>query len=207
MERKAHWDQIHAAKPQTELSWYRPHVERSLELVDLAGMPRSAEIIDVGGGVSTLVDDLLARGYEHLTVLDVSYVALGQARGRLGKSADKVSWISGDITTLELPVAHYDLWHDRALFHFLTEKSDRDRYVNSLLAALKPGGRVILAAFAPDGPRRCSGLDVVRYSAKELWCHLGNDFQLLRSIDELHMTPSGSPQKFVYALFKKRSGT
>ncbi len=175
----------------------------SLQFIERTGVGKSASIIDVGGGASTLVDDLLARGFERLTVLDVSSKAIDLARARLGSNADKINWIEADITKVSLPQNHYDLWHDRAVFHFLTSAEDRQKYVELVRDSLKPGSHIIMATFAPDGPSRCSGLDVVRYSPDSLLEEFGSDFELIESAGEEHLTPSGVKQMFIYCYLRK----
>jgi SAM-dependent methyltransferase len=155
-------------------------------------------VIDVGGGASTLVDDLLDAGYRDLTVLDLSAAALRAARGRLGERADLVDWIEGDVTEVELPEARFDVWHDRAVFHFLTEEDQRARYVEAARRSVRPGGHVIVAAFGPGGPARCSGLPVVRYSPDRLHDEFGSPFALVEHASETHRTPWGSAQEFIY---------
>ena len=180
------------------MSWYRPHLEQSLRFIDAAGLGRDAAIIDVGGGASTLVDDLLERGHSNVTVLDVSARAIDAAKARLGKRAAGVHWLVADITTVDLAPASYDFWHDRAVFHFLRDADDRRRYVAAVTRSVKPGGHVLVATFGPEGPTKCSGLDVVRYGADELHAELGADFQRVNSATEVHTTPSGAEQQFVY---------
>ncbi len=166
-------------------------------------MGRDAGIIDVGGGASTLVDDLVANGYTDLTVLDLSAAALNAARKRLGAQESKVRWIEADITRVELPANRYDIWHDRAVFHFLTDAADRAAYVQTVLRSVKPGGHVIVATFGEDGPLQCSGLPVMRYSADELHDQFGAAFQLLDHRREEHHTPSGAVQQFVYCYCRR----
>ena len=180
------------------MSWYRPHLERSLSLIESAAPLRNAAIIDVGGGESTLVDDLLARGYTNLTILDVSLTALAVTKDRLGKSAGSVQWICADVTQAPLPTHFYDVWHDRAVFHFLTTETQRKAYVETVENAVKPGGHIILSTFGPEGPTKCSGLTVVRYDADELHSEFGNRFRLIESFKELHQTPFGTIQPFLY---------
>lgn len=198
MPLKQHWETVYSTKPSTNVSWYAPHLVNSLALIERAAPDHGARIIDVGGGASTLVDDLLERGYRALTVLDLSEEALQVAQKRLGARAAEVSWLAADVTTAELPAAHYDVWHDRAVFHFLTDPGDRQRYVERVLRAVKPGGHVIVATFGPQGPERCSGLEVVRYDAEGLHHEFGAPFQKIDSLRELHATPWGSEQEFVY---------
>ena len=203
MDSKAHWEKVYRTKQPTEVSWYRPHLDVSLQLIEEAVPDRDARIIDVGGGESTLVDDLLSRGYHNLSVLDVSAIALAVARERLGDKANQINWICGDVTTFAFPRHEYDLWHDRAVFHFLTEQSGRAAYVRQVAHAVKPGGHVIVAAFGPDGPNKCSGLDVVRYDPDELHDEFGPRFQLVKHLTELHQTPAGAVQQFTYCYCKR----
>lgn len=198
MTNEAHWESVYQTKAVDEVSWYRPHLEVSLRLIeDAAPDPRSA-VIDVGGGEATLVDDLVTRGYKDVTVLDISPAAIDVAKARLGASAATVHWITSDIRTVELDEARYDVWHDRAVFHFLTNAEDRAAYVRQVARAVKRGGHVIVATFGPAGPEKCSGLDVVRYDAENLHGEFGPKFRLLESVTELHETPWGTPQQFLY---------
>lgn len=201
MNTREHWEHVYATKAADVVSWYAPHLEVSLEMIARIGLPSGAAMIDVGGGQSTLVDDLLACGYRHLSVLDISQAAIDANRKRLGRLAEGVDWIVADITKAELPTAHYDLWHDRAVFHFLTAPQDRSTYVRLLTQSLKPGGHVILATFGPQGPMRCSGLDTARYDAAALHCELGGRFRLMSSALHEHRTPSGAAQQFLYCDF------
>ncbi len=204
MDAKAYWARIYETLGPTELSWYQPHPRLSVELIQKTGTSKTAPIIDVGGGTSTLVDELLADGYQHLTVLDLAGTALGLARQRLGAHATAVTWIEADIITVELPRDGYDVWHDRAVFHFLTQPEERRRYVETMRHAVRRHGHVIVATFALEGPTRCSGLDVVRYSPAMLAGEFGSDFQLVSSTYELHRTPLGVDQAFLYCRFQKR---
>jgi 2-polyprenyl-3-methyl-5-hydroxy-6-metoxy-1,4-benzoquinol methylase len=203
MGTKEHWEQVYQTKQPTAVSWYQEHAELSLKLIQATGVAQSAAIIDVGGGASTLVDDLLESGYSNLAVLDLSGAALSEAKTRLGERALTVEWIEANITAAELPLHGYDLWHDRAVFHFLTGKSEREAYVRAVLHAVKPGGHVIVATFAEDGPTRCSGLPVMRYSASELHAEFGPAFALLHQEKEAHPTPTGLLQQFVYCYCRK----
>lgn len=205
MDRREHWEHVYSTKRVTQVSWYTPHLERSIAMIR-AVADTSASIIDVGGGASTLVDDLLALGYAKLTVLDVSNTALSVARERLGARAGMVQWIAGDVTTVDLPNKAYDVWHDRTVFHFLTEPADRSAYVRVATGSLKLGGHAILATFSLEGPMRCSGLDVVRYSAENLGQELGPAFALKEEVHESHCTPSGAKQKLIYCLFERIEG-
>lgn len=202
MDLKAHWEAVHGTKAQDAVSWYRPHLEASLALIERTGVGLSAPIIDVGGGQSTLIDDLIAQGYRDLTVLDISAKALEAAKKRLGENAARIGWIAADVTQVELPEHAYDIWHDRAVFHFLTSETQRSAYVRQTIRSLKPGGHLILATFAVNGPTRCSGLEVVRYTAESLTRELGEHFRLIESVDELHHTPNSMAQPFIYARFQ-----
>ncbi|HEX7604593.1 MAG TPA: class I SAM-dependent methyltransferase [Polyangiaceae bacterium] len=202
--RQQHWNDVYARKREDEVSWFEPTAALSLELIERCTPPRDARIIDVGGGASHLVDGLLARGFEDLTVLDLSSEALAKARARLGERAARVHWITADVTTFE-PSVRYALWHDRAVFHFLTAPSDRSAYVNALERALEPGGHAIVGTFAPDGPERCSGLDVVRYDGPGLAAALGPSFALIEAIRHEHVTPAGKVQPFTFARFVRAS--
>lgn len=203
MTTKNHWEQVYTGKPADAVSWFQPHACQSLRLIQGAGLPRTAAIIDVGGGASTLVDDLLADGCSQLSVLDLSAAALAAVQQRLGAAANRVRWIEGDITRVALPRHAYDLWHDRAVFHFLTTPAQRHAYVAAVLHAVKPGGHVIVATFAEDGPTECSGLPVMRYDADALHAEFGAPFTLLAHEREEHHTPSGSTQKFIYCYCRK----
>lgn len=200
---KTHWEKIYQTKPATQVSWFQEHAERSLQFIRNTSVAKDGHIMDVGGGASTLVDDLLREGYVNLTVLDISAVALQAAQQRLGAAASKVHWLEGDITQVELPVASVDVWHDRAVFHFLTDPCDRQRYVQAVLRAVKPGGHVIVATFAENGPLHCSGLDVVRYRPDTLHDEFGAAFDLVNSADETHHTPSGADQHFIYCYCRR----
>lgn len=200
MQTKEHWEQVYSTKAATGVSWFQEHARLSLDLISQTGATKDAGIIDVGGGASTLVDDLLDDGYSNITVLDLSAAALEASRTRLGDRATKVKWIAGDITQVELPRAAYDVWHDRAVFHFLTAHEDREAYVRTVLHAVKPGGHVIVATFAEDGPEKCSGLPVMRYSAEGLHAEFGAPFTLQQQRREEHHTPFGTVQKFIYCM-------
>lgn len=198
--RHQHWEDVHADVDDSRLSWYQQIPALSLEFIENTGIGRDARIIDIGGGTSRLVDVLLHRGYEDITVLDIADNALELARQRLGEAASKVEWIHADITRWA-PGAAYDVWHDRAVFHFLTEAVDREAYKQHLRQALKPGGHVIIATFAPDGPVRCSGLPVRRYSPEALAAELGSEFALVESEREDHHTPGDAVQRFQFSRF------
>lgn len=202
MSSKDHWEHVYSSKATDAVSWYQPRAEVSLRLIEAAGLRRGAAIIDVGGGASTLVDDLLAQARYDITVLDLSAAALEAARSRLGASAASVTWRVADVTQAALPDHAYDLWHDRAVFHFLTSPEDRQAYVATVRRALKAGGHLVIATFAEDGPRQCSSLPVMRYSVAELQEQLGQGFSLLSGEREQHATPFGSTQAFTYCHFR-----
>lgn len=198
MSEHEHWEKVYATKSADKVSWFQEHATRSLEIIRSIHPAPEARIIDVGGGASTLVDDLIADSFENISVLDLSTSALEVARTRLGAKGDAVEWISGDIRHVELPHQAYDIWHDRAVFHFLTDTADRRAYVQQVMRAVKPGGHVIVATFAPDGPEQCSGLPVARYSHDQLHGEFGPAFELLEHASEEHKTPWGTLQHFVY---------
>ena len=200
-ERKDHWEHIHATKGDA-VSWYQPVPTLSLELIRACGLPPGAAALDVGAGASVLVDELLALGLAP-TLLDLADSAFDRVRARLGGAAPKVTFLVGDITELLLPEGAYDLWHDRAVFHFLTEPAQRAAYLRALRRALRPGGFVVLAGFAPDGPEKCSGLPVCRYDASGFASQLGAEFELLDSPREVHPTPFSTSQAFQYARFRR----
>jgi SAM-dependent methyltransferase len=202
MGAKEHWDRLYATRAGKALSWYEEHARESVRLIHATGVPKDAAIIDVGGGVSTLVDDLLGEGYTNLTVLDLSRAALEAGRARVG-ATPKVTWMEADITSASLPEAAFDVWHDRAVFHFLVDPQQRRAYVRAVLRAVKPGGHVIVATFAEDGPSQCSGLPVVRYGARELHDEFGAPFELLEHHRQLHVTPAGIGQQFIYCYCRR----
>ena len=207
VDKTLHWERVYQTKQPTEVSWYRPHLEVSLQLIEEAAPNRDSQIIDVGCGESTLVDDLLTRGYRNLSVLDVSSTALDVAKERLGDNAGTVNWLCGDVTTIAFTRHQYDVWHDRAVFHFLTDPRDRAGYVRQVARAVKPGGHVIVATFGPEGPTKCSGLDVVRYGPDALHDEFGASFRLLKHLTEIHQTPAGATQQFTYCYCKTSGGT
>ena len=201
-----HWNKIYGTKAPTEVSWFTPRLERSLGFIEQCGLGPRARIIDVGAGACTLADDLVDRGYDDLTILDVSHRALERARERLGERAEQISWLVDDVTTVELPRARFDIWHDRAVFHFLTDADARRRYVRNVLHAVRPGGHVIVATFGLQGPQKCSGLDVVRYDPDGLHGEFGAPFVKVDSAIDLHRTPWGSEQEFIYCYCRKTNG-
>lgn len=200
MDRQRHWDRIYRKRSSDELSWYQAHPATSLRLIASTGVGKEARIIDAGGGDSRLVDRLLDQGYGDITVIDVSAHALHRARERLGDRARLVNWICGDLLEVHLAET-FDIWHDRAVFHFLTDAKDRAAYVRAVLEGLRAGGHLIMATFGPDAPPKCSGLDVVRYSAESLANALGDRVELLESLQQQHITPGGINQQFIYTHF------
>ena len=190
----ARWDTTYRTRGVAGVSWYQTEPAVSLELIEATGLEQEGAIIDVGGGASVLVDKLIGRGFTDVTVLDISAVALAEARSQLGTS-DTVTWIQRDLLAFE-PARLYDLWHDRAVFHFLVDEADRATYRDVLLSSLAPAGFVVIGTFAEDGPTRCSGLPVTRYSGQGLGDALGSSFRVRESRRELHSTPSGGTQAF-----------
>ena len=204
-EQKSHWDEVYATKAVDAVSWFETHADDSLRFLQKTGVNLTAAIVDVGGGASNFVDDLLAQCYKNVTVLDIAQQALLAAKTRLGARAAEVNWLVCDITKAEFEANSVDVWHDRAVFHFLTSATDRKAYINNMFHALKPNGHVIIATFAEDGPLKCSGLEIVRYSANSLQAELGELFELVASEKVLHHTPGGNLQQFNYCYFRKLS--
>lgn len=202
MEARQHWDTVYGTKAPNSVSWYAPHLTESLAYIQRTGLPTSASVTDVGGGEATLVDDLLDAGYRDVTVLDISAQALKVARQRLGDRARKVEWRVADVLEHAFAPQSVDIWHDRAVFHFLTGKDQRRRYVQQVLQALRPGGYAIVCTFGPEGPTQCSGLPAARYGADELHGQFGNRFRLVESRTQVHTTPGGAAQQFVYCFCK-----
>ena len=198
MNRKTHWENVYQTKEVDQVSWYRDHLENSLQMILNTNVSKDAAIIDVGGGSSTLVDDLLQHGFADVSVLDISGKALENSKTRLGQQSESVEWIEADITQVSLPENHYDVWHDRAVFHFLTDENDRKRYVELVKKSLKVGGHIIVASFGLNGPKKCSGLDVVQYSPDSMHDEFGKSFELVKSISETHKTPFNTSQEFIY---------
>jgi SAM-dependent methyltransferase len=197
MSRKSHWEKVYRDKPADQVSWFQAEPQVSLALIEAAGLNKHDRIIDIGGGASVLVDFLLQRGFRRPAVLDISAAALAHARARLGAQADQVAWLEADVTEFA-PAREFSLWHDRAVFHFLTQPTDRVKYRQVLESALLPQGQVIIATFAKGGPEKCSGLDIVQYDAGSLCAELGQGFELLEAREEIHRTPRASDQHFVY---------
>jgi len=202
-ERRQHWQQVWTGKPAEQTSWFQPEPAMSLQLIDGLGLRKDAGLVDIGGGASLLVDRLIERGWRHVAVLDISEAAMTQAAERLGPLGDEVTWIESDILDWRPVSGLFDVWHDRAVFHFLTRDEDRQAYCRALTTALVPGGIAIFATFAPDGPDKCSGLPVQRYDAPALSAILGNGFQLLDTRREEHLTPGGRPQVFTWCVFRR----
>jgi len=200
MDRHEYWDTVYKNKAQTEVSWFQPKPETSLKLIGATGLGKEASIIDVGGGASLLVDHLLDDGYTDLTILDVSDKALHLSRERLGERAARVNWWAADITEFK-PPRQYDIWHDRAVFHFLTDVGDRACYATAAAEGVRKGGGLIVATFSHGGPDKCSGLEVVKYAPAELDAWFSAWFQLVETVEEVHRTPSGAAQHFVYCRF------
>lgn len=203
-EREEHWNAVYDRKGAEQVSWFQPHLGTSLAMIRGLGLAKSARIIDVGGGAATLVDDMLADGYTDVSVLDISESALATSKTRLRAGASAVHWLVADITTVDLGEARYDLWHDRAVFHFLTDPAARAAYVRTALRALTPGGHIIVATFGVNGPRQCSGLDVVRYEADGLHAEFGDSFEKIHDVTEAHHTPWGTEQEFLYCYCRRR---
>ena len=206
MDTENHWERVYGTKAPDQVSWFRPHLETSLALIERAAGGRMTSIIDVGGGASSLVDDLIARGYADVTVLDISQAALDVAKQRLGEAGKFVYWLHADVTRGDLPAQSFDVWHDRAVFHFLTQPGQRIAYVQNVARAVKPGGHVIVSTFGPEGPDKCSGLDVMRYDADALHDEFGGRFRLVDSSKELHDTPFGTTQQFLYCYCRLEHG-
>jgi len=203
MSTRAHWENIYQSKEPTQVSWFQAHAAISLDLIRRSSIQPGEPIIDIGGGSSTLVDDLLASGYQAITVLDISAQALRHAQRRLGALAGGVTWLEADITEVSLIPEAYAVWHDRAVFHFLTQPRERQRYIECARRAVRPGGFLIVATFSLDGPSRCSGLEAVRYSPESLQAEFGGEFELVDSAEETHHTPAGGEQKFMYCYCRR----
>ena len=204
-DRKTHWENVYRDKSPLDVSWYQKEPVLSLRLIRNTQLALNEPIIDIGGGASTLVDCLCDEGYANISVLDISAKALAHAQDRLGDKANEIEWYDEDITQFN-PPHPFSLWHDRAVFHFLTDKSDRDNYVNVLKRALKTDGHLIIAAFAIGGPEKCSGLDIVQYDAEKLMTELGEGFELIEEKNEVHITPTNKEQTFTYFRFIRKVG-
>jgi SAM-dependent methyltransferase len=203
LDRKEHWEGVYSAKSETGVSWFQRKPELSLALIREYASGKDASLVDIGGGASPLAGELLRAGWRDLSVLDISAAALEKAKANIGVEAPKVEWVVADITAWN-PARRWNVWHDRAVFHFLTGHASQDAYIRALNAATEQGAIAIISGFAPDGPEKCSGLPVVRYDAKSLAARLGESFELLEERREDHHTPGGSVQKFYYAVLRKR---
>ena len=200
-----HWDQVYRTKPVDQTSWFCPHLAHSLEAIDALRLPTDAHIIDIGAGASSLIADLLTRGFRNLTALDIAPTAIELARASTPNCPDSVRWITGDVRTADLPPATFDLWHDRAAFHFLTDPAHRAAYIDQAARALRPGAHILIATFAPDGPAKCSGLEVARLSPEGIATALGPAFEFISGAGHTHTTPWGAPQQFSLCLCQRRS--
>jgi ubiquinone/menaquinone biosynthesis C-methylase UbiE len=203
MNEAEHWEEIYTAKPANQVGWYAPHLETSRRWIAELKLAAENPIIDVGGGASTLVDDLLDSGHKNLTVLDLSERAIHVTKERLGNLSSAVTWLHGNVTEIELPSRNFGLWHDRAVFHFLIEQEMAQKYRDAILRALKIGGYFIVGTFGLDAPPQCSGLPVQRYTSELLSDTFGKEFELKRHQNEMHNTPSGAEQAYVYCLFQR----
>jgi len=207
MTLEEHWENVFRTKSPADASWHAPHLADSLRAIKSTDIAKTAAILDVGAGESTLLEDLLHEGFSDLTAIDISSTALAKMRQRLGQHGGALQWIVGDVSTVALPPQRYDLWHDRAVFHFLVEPDRRQSYVAQVRYALRPRGSVILSTFGPDGPTRCSGLDVCRYDSATLFAEFGSSFELLDANLHEHMTPAGKPQQFQQVWMRLREDT
>lgn len=204
MDRKAHWEKIYSTKSHREVSWFAEHVSTSLDLFRLANPAKTGAVIDVGGGASTLVDDLVEAGYLDLTVLDISGAALEIARTRLEAVASAVRWIEADVLESDLGGREYEVWHDRAVFHFLTAEEDREKYRDQVIRHLRPGGSLLISVFADDGPGKCSGLTIKRHGEDEITEFFAEGFDKLHSARSIHSTPAGVEQRFINLILRRK---
>lgn len=203
-DRKLHWENVYQIKQLTEVSWYQARPDISLDFLHKYELPKTARIIDVGGGDSLLVDYLLAEGFENVTVLDISEKALGRAKARLGEKASSVKWVVADVATFK-PKEKYDFWHDRAAFHFFTEEKDIKHYVKTVQKSIAPGGYLVLGTFSENGPEKCSGLPIKQYSEAAMKERLQQFFKKLKCLTVKHLTPSEKVQEFVFCGFRRLS--
>lgn len=201
-DRHAHWENVYTTKDERTVSWFQDRPNVSLDLIRATGVGADASIVDIGGGPSRLVDALIDDGFKDITVLDLSEEALAISKARLGDKGEPAAWVAANITAWE-PTRRYDLWHDRAALHFLTDPHDRAAYAERLSRAVNPGGHVIIATFAPDGPERCSGLPVIRHDAASIGALLGPSFALIESRRHDHQTPAGATQRFQFSRFQR----
>lgn len=203
-DRKKHWENIYHTRALHEVSWFQPRPETSLGIIEGMKLPASAKIMDVGGGDSLLVDHLLDLGYENITVLDISEAAITRAKKRLGARAHSVQWIVADAATFE-PTTQYDLWHDRAAFHFLTQDAEIAHYLNTAHQGLAPNGHLVIGTFSDQGPTKCSGIDIKQYSEADMSAQLEGYFEKINCFTVDHTTPSGGVQNFLFCHFRKRA--
>ncbi len=203
MQSKEHWERVYTTKATDAVSWFQESATQSIDFINKSKVPLSASIIDIGGGASILIDNLVAKSYSNLSVLDLSGAALLASQNRLKEASKNIKWIEGNILDVDFERHSFDLWHDRAVFHFLTNAEDRKKYIDLLSKAVKPNGHIIIATFAEDGPLQCSGLPVMRYSVEELHSELGQEFTLIESKKELHHTPFNTVQSFIYCYFRR----
>jgi SAM-dependent methyltransferase len=203
MDREDHWEKVYSTRMAEKLGWYKPRLDVSLAWIAELNLDAHAPIIDIGGGASTLVDDLIDEGYESIAVLDIAESALATSKKRLGQQSNLVMWLKGDVAAYPLPQNRFELWHDRGALHFLTESVDQQAYRDNLLNSLRPGGHVIIGVFAPEAPPRCSGIAVQRFDHEQLSTFLGNEFELLRHQTDLHVTPGKVEQMYLYCLFRR----
>lgn len=203
VDNKAFWEQVYRTRLPEKTGWYKPRLDTPLDWIAELGIDKHQPVLDVGGGASTLVDDLVDEGFESITVLDIAEEALAASRKRLGRQAELVMWLPVDITKYVLPENRFALWHDRALFHFLIDTARRDAYCRNLKRALKPGGYALIGVFSPEAPAKCSGLPLQRYDAESLGQAIGDGFTMLRSEQEMHVTPGGVEQMYQYCLFQR----
>lgn len=204
MEIKQHWENLYDTKPEAELSWFQPYPATSMELIQLFNLPLKANIIDIGGGDSHFVDALLDKGYRNIYVLDISANAIERAKQRLGDRASTVTWIVSDVTAFEPPV-QFDLWHDRAAFHFLTREDKIGRYISIAENAIRKDGYLILGTFSENGPKKCSGLEIKQYSEASMSAQFEIAFDRIKCIQEDHVTPSNKVQQFLFCSFRRKS--
>ena len=205
MSDQNHWEQVYTTKAESAVSWFQQKPQLSLDLIAAADVAPAQAVIDIGGGASRLVDELLAQGFSNLSVLDISAAALHTSQQRLAEKSARIDWYIGDITNVSLPKHYFSLWHDRAVFHFLTDTNARAAYKKNLLSALTPDGKVVIATFAEDGPTKCSNLPVMRYSTEQLYAEFSSDFNLLETRQELHHTPFNTTQHFIYCLLQRKT--
>ncbi len=201
-DRKKHWEQIYQTKQLSEVSWYQPTPDTSLKFFEQFNIPKEAKIIDVGGGDSLLVDHLLERGYENITVLDISESALARAKLRLGERASLVKWIIADAATFK-PTGQYDFWHDRAAFHFLTQEDEIGDYINTVQQSITPSGILVIGTFSEQGPKKCSGIEIKQYSETSMTERLKDFFEKIECITVEHKTPFDTIQQFVFCSFRR----